>query len=159
MNWIELTLQYASEIIAGLAIILAVAANFRTVKSEKLLKKTQRSLRRMDILTEIEKQNGVIGQLALITSQQILLLQDHPLEFEDSSSEIDRLKSNLQLLTEFKYKEKLQRKLAENTNGGNDIELHMQALTDIKRLRIRIESDLEKETIIYKELVEKINNA
>lgn len=158
MNWIELTLQYTSEIISGLAVILAAAANWRSVKSEKLLKQTQKSLRRMDILTEIEKQNGVIGQLALITCQKILLLQKNAERFQDTSSEIDRLKNNLQLLTEFKNKEKLERELAESSNGGNDIDLHMQALTDIKRLRIRLESDLDKETRIYEELVAKIKN-
>lgn len=154
---IEAIQQYASEIISAMAVILAAAANWRAVRAEKVSKKAQKTIRRMDILLEIERKNAVVGQLALITSQKILLLQEYPQILNNSADELDRLKSNLELISELKSQEKLQQQFAETANAGNEIELYMQALTDTKRLCIRIEADLEKETRVYRELLEKIS--
>jgi hypothetical protein len=148
--------QHASDYIAGLAVILSAAANWRVVRAERTAKKAQKAMRRMDMLVEIERKNAVIGKLALVTAQKILLLQQHPNLVRSPEEEIGRLRNNLALLQEFKDSEEEQRRISEMADGGNDIELHGKALTDVQRLRVRMEADVEKETNTYKELLEVI---
>lgn len=151
---IDIVQQYASEFIAGLAVILSAVANWRVVRAEKVASKAQKAMRRMDILVEIERKNAAVGKLALITAQKILLLQQHPHVIQSPEEEISRLRNNLDLLQKFKDSEEEQRRISEAAGGGNDIELHSKALTDVQRLRVRIEADVEKEIHVYKELLE-----
>ncbi len=108
----------------------------------------------MDMLVEIERKNAAVGKLALIAAQKILLLQQHPHVIKSPDEEISRLRNNLDLLQKFKDSEEEQRRICEAAGGGNDIELHSKALTDVQRLRVRIEADVEKEIRVYKELLE-----
>jgi len=151
---IEIVQQHAAELIAGLAVILSAVANWRVVRAEKAVAKTQKAVRRMDMLVEIERKNAAVGKLALVTAQKILLLQQHPQLVSAPADEIGRLRNNLALLQEFKDSEEEQRHIAEAVGDGNDIELHSKALTDIQRLRVRMEADVEKETNVYRELLE-----
>lgn len=156
---IEIIQQYAAELIAGLAVILSATANWRTVRVEKTVEKSQRAIRRMDMLVEVERKNAAVGKLALVTAQKILLLQQHSTLVSNSDNEMDRLRNNLALLQEFKEGEDEQRKISEAAGGGNNIDLYHKALTDIQRLRVHLEADVEKETNVYRELLEKLRSA
>lgn len=151
--------QYAAEFIAGLAVILSAAANLRVVRAEKMAAKAQKAVRRMDMLVEIERKNAAVGRLALVTTQKILLLQECPELVNDPGRELDRLRNNLDLLQELKNGEEEQRQIAEAANVGNDTDLHSRALTDVQRLRVRLETDVEKETNVYRELLERSRSA
>ena len=152
---IEIIQQNAAIFIAGIAVILSAAANWRVIRAEKEAKKTQKSIRRMDELIEIERKNAAVGKLALVTAQKILLLQSNPEILNDSEKEIERLKNNISVLQSIRNGESEQRKISEMVGGGHDIEKHLKTLTDIRRLRVRIEADIEKETSVYNELLEK----
>lgn len=151
---IDVLRQYASEFIAGLAVILSVVANWRFVRAEKAATKAQKAVRRMDMLVEVERKNAAVGKLALVTAQKILLLQRHPSLVPSSEGELERLRNNLDMLQEFKQSEEEQRQIAEAAGGGNDVELHSKALTDVYRLRVRLEAEVEKETHVYSQLLE-----
>ena len=103
-------------------------------------------------------QEDDIKYVALVTAQKLLLLQDNPNLVRDSDGEIARLRNNLNLLQEFKESEREQEQLAEHT-GAEDIELHTQALADVKRLRLSIEADVDKETAVYNQLFSQVFNA
>lgn len=150
--------QYISEIFAGFAIILSAASNWRSVVTARELKLQNTASRRMNMLIEIERKNSCVGELAIITEQKILLLQQHPQLINKPHHEIARLTNNLNLLQEFKDAEKILIQVAESSSA-NDIELHAKALTDIKRLRISIECDIKKETPVYKKWLEDVNKA
>lgn len=150
--------QYGAEIISGLAVILSASAHWRVIRAEKAAEKAQKVMRRMDVLVEIERKNVAVGRLALVTAQKVLLLQQHPALVSNSEHEMDRLHNNLALLQDFKEGEEEQRQISEAAGLGNDIDLHSKALTDIQRLRIHLEADVEKETNAYRELLEKSRN-
>lgn len=150
--------ENVSTIFAGLAIILSAVANWRVAKAHQESKVAGRALRKMDMLVEIELKNAAVGKLALVTAQKLLLLQDHPNLVRDSDGEIARLRNNLNLLQEFKESEREQEQLAEHTDA-EDIELHTQALADVKRLRLSIEADVDKETAVYNQLFSQVFNA
>jgi len=151
---IEIVQHYASELIAGFAVILSAVANWRVVRAERAAAKAQKAMRRVDMLVEIERKNAAVGKLALITAQKILLLQQHPQLVGSPEEEISRLRNKIDLLQKFKDSEDEQRRVSEAADGGNDIELQSHALTDVQRLRVRMEADVEKETLVYKELIE-----
>ena len=83
-----------------------------------------------------------------------MLIQEHPQLVRAPEDQIARLTNNLSLLKEFKDSEDEQRRISEEAGGGDDIELHNRALTDIRRLRVSVEADAEKESEIYRELLE-----
>ena len=151
---IEIIQQHAAELIAGLAVILSTVANWRVVRAEKAAAKTQKTIRRMEMLVEIERKNAAVGKLALVTAKKILLLQQQPELVNNPDNEIDRLRNNLTLLQGFKDNEEEQRQISEKVDGGNDIDLHSKALTDIQRLRVRLDADVEKETNEYRDLLD-----
>ncbi|MBK1875210.1 hypothetical protein FE848_18520 [Marinobacter sp. 1-3A] len=151
---IEFLQQYASEFIAGLAAILAAVANWRAVRAEKMVRTIQKAERRTDILVEIEQQNAAVGKLALVTAQKVMLLQQFPELLPFTDDEIKRLRSNLNVLSDLKNQEDEQRKVAEAAGSGSDVTLHHHALADVRRLRVRLEADLEKETAHYSQLLE-----
>lgn len=150
--------QYISEIFAGFATILSAASIWRSEVTARELKLQNTASRRMNMLIEIEHKNSCVGELVLIIVQKILLLQQHPELINKPHHEIARLKNNLNRLQEFKDAEKKLIQLAESSSA-NDIELNAKTLTDIKRIRIRIESDIKKETSSYEELKEDVNKA
>lgn len=147
-------LQHAAVFIAGLAVILSAVANWRVVRVERAAAEAQKLARRMDMLVEIEQKNATVGKLALVTAQKMLLLQRHPNLVQSPDGEMERLRNNLELLLEFKKSDEKQRQVAEDSSGGSDIELHTKALTDVRRLRIQLEVDVEKETQVYYQLLE-----
>lgn len=151
---IEIVQQYASEFIAGLAVILAAVANWRAVHAENAAAKAQKAISRMDMLVEIERKNAAVGKLALVTAQKILLINEYPRLVCSPEEELKRLRNNLDLLQKFNDGEEEQHRISEAAGGGNDVEIHSQALTDVQRLRVRMEADVEKETLAYKELLE-----
>lgn len=151
---IEFLQQYASEFIAGLAAIMAALANCRAVRAEKMVRTIQKAERRTDILVEIEQQNAAVGKLALVTAQKVMLLQQFPELLPFTDDEIKRLRCNLNILSDLKNQEDEQRKIAEAAGGGSDVTLHHHALADVRRLRVRLEADLEKETAHYSQLLE-----
>lgn len=151
---IDVLQQHAADFIAGLAVILSAVANCRVVRVERAAAEAQKSARRMDMLVEIEQKNATVGKLALVTAQKMLLLQRHPNLVQSPDGEMDRLHNNLELLQEFKKSEEKQRQIAEDAGGGSDIELHTKALTDVRRLRVRLEADVEKEAQVYNQLLE-----
>lgn len=151
---IDIIQQHAAELIAGLAVILSAVANWRVVRAENTAAKAQKAMRRMEVLIEIERKNAVVGKLTLVTAQKILLIQQQPALVSNPDHEIDRLRNNLALLQGFKDGEEEQRQISEAADGGSDIDLHSKALTDIQRLRVRLEADVEKETNVYRELLE-----
>ena len=156
---IEIIQQYAAELIAGLAVILSAAANWRVVRAEKAAEEIQKAMRRMDMLIEVERKNAAVGNLALVTAQKILLIQQQSTLVSNPDSEVDRLRNNLALLQEFKEGEEEQRQISEAADGGDDIDRHSKTLTDIQRLRVRLEADVEKETNVYRGLLEKSRSA
>ncbi|MCP8900376.1 hypothetical protein [Gilvimarinus xylanilyticus] len=151
---IEFLQKYAAELIAAFAAILAALANWRVVQAERRVRILQKAERRTDVLVEIEYQNAVIGKLALVTAQKIELLQRFPTVLSFTDSEMKRLHSNLDMLRTLKSQEEEQRKLGELAGGGNNVTLHHQALADIRRLRVRLEAELENETNHYSQLLE-----
>jgi hypothetical protein len=150
--------QYTSELIAAFAVILAVVANWRVVQAEKMVRTLQRSERRTDMLVEIEQKNAAVGKLALITAQKIMLLQRFPKLLPFTDDEIKRLRTNLDVLSELKNQEDEQRKIAEAAGGGSDVTMHHQALADVRRLRVRLEADVEKETTHYGQMLEDVRH-
>ena len=101
---IEYLQNYISEIFSGLAVILAAMANIRSAKSEQKVKIFEKAARRKEILIEFERKNAIVGKLALVTAQKILLIQKHNDLVLSPDSELDRLKKNLEVLSDFKKK-------------------------------------------------------
>lgn len=153
LNFIQ---QNAAEFIAGLAVILSAVANWRAVLAERKVSLIRQTVLRTDMLVEVELKNAAVGKLALITARKILLLHRSPSLSSYLPGEIERLESNLKLLQEFKSQENTQRHLSEQPGVGRNIDLFQQTLADTKRLRVSLEADIEKETIVYQELVEQV---
>ncbi len=105
------------------------------------------------MLVEIEKKNAAVGQLILISAKKLLLLQRCPQIYTRVDDEMMRLRNNIDFLNELKGQEKYQRDIAEAAGGGDDVALHHQAFADTRRLRVRLEADIEKETAYYEELL------
>ena len=148
--------QFASEFIAGLAVIVSVIASWRASRTERLNRESSRLNRRMEVLIEIEKNNSIIGKLCLIISQKILLLRKFEDRFTDTSTEIYRLQNNLELMKEFKDNENSLRESAELDGGGKNLEEQSHALTYLRRLGVRLAGDLEKETIGYQDALDQL---
>jgi hypothetical protein len=90
----------------------------------------------------------------MITAQKFMLIQRFPKLLPFADDEIKRLRTNLDFLNDLKDQEDEHRKIAEAAGGGNDVTLHHQALADVRRLRVRLEADVEEETAHYGELLE-----
>jgi len=148
--------QYISELFSSLALVLSAAANWRSARTNSESKAIKKSTRRMDMLVEIELKNSVVGKLALVTAKKILLLQQHDYLAPLPSNEMQRLRGNLDLLEHFRANEEEQIHIAESACDGDSVDLHFKALTDIKRLRVSMEADVEKEITTYNELLEKV---
>lgn len=160
MTLIQFVQQYAAELIAILAIIVAMLANKESRRANERADRLTQELeivgkaeRRTAMLVEVERKNAATAKLALITARKILLLQQYPDLASKHAVEYGRLKNNLELLQDFKNGEEKQRLLAEATDGGADIHLHQETLTDIQRLRIHLEANVEMETSVYEALV------
>lgn len=150
--------QYISELFSALALILSAAANWRSARTSRQSTAVKKYMRRMEMLVEIERKNSVVGKLALVTAQKILLLQQHHALLPSSSKKIERLTGNLDMLKRFRENAEEEVHIAESACEGDSVEYHLKALTDIKRLRVRMEADVEKETATYNELLEKVRD-
>ncbi|MDG1080714.1 MAG: hypothetical protein P8P12_11335 [Porticoccaceae bacterium] len=148
--------QYISELFSALALILSAAANWRSARTNRESKAVKKNTRRMDMLIEIERKNSVVGKLTLVTAQKILLLQQHDSLVPSPSKEIERLRGNLEMLQHFRENAQGESHIAESACEGDSVELHLKALTDIRRLRVSMEADVEKEIATYNELLEKV---
>lgn len=83
-----------------------------------------------------------------------MLLTQHPNLLLNTAKEIARLKTNLEVLKNLKDDDPA--KVWEiPDSGGADIVLYNQTLTNIKRLRLKLESDFDNETVLYNEALEK----
>ena len=144
----------AAILIAGIAVILSCVSNWRLVKLERENKSVKKSIRRMDILVEIEQQHAVTGKLALVLAKSMCLIQENPHIIKNPDDEIKRLRKNIDATQVLKDAELEQRTISEQESGNDDVIEHGKALTDVKRLRVRMEGELDKQTTTYNELLE-----
>jgi hypothetical protein len=164
MDLILFVKQYAAELIAILALIVSMLsnrearqANRRGDRLDQELKIAKKAERRTEMLVEVERKNAAVGKLALIIARKIQLLQEYPDLAKKHAIEFDRLKNNLELLINLKNGEEEQRLTAEEAGGGMDIPLHQDALTNIKRLRVHLEADIDKEASVYELLAREVS--
>lgn len=155
---LNLIQQYAAELIASLAVIVSVAANWRAVRAERKIDIAQSATRRADMLVELERKNAAVGKLALISARKLLLIQQNPGLEGLAASESERLKNNLELMKEFKACEETQRNIAEKAGCGANVDLYHQAFADVKRLRVSLEAEVEKEASVFESLADQVSH-
>ena len=156
---LNLIQQYATEAIASLALIVSVEASWRVNRAERRIDAAQSAARRTDMLVEVELKNAAVGKLALICSRKLLLIQKNPALASLTISESGRLTNNLELMQEFKASEETQRKIAEEAGGGGSIDHYYQAFADVKRLRVSLEAEIEKEISVYESLADQASRS
>ena len=153
---LEILQENAAIIISGLAVILSAAANWRTVKLNRETKVLTESLRRRDMLLEVEKCFILERELVIITTQKLKFIRFNSL-LESLPSEVERLETNLKLLQQNIANQDKVRSTAE-LSSNTDIKLYISALTNFQRLQIKIKSDLEKEKLSFQDLKEQYAN-
>lgn len=161
---IEFVRESASELLAVLALVLAVVSNWRWVverrkaaDAERRLEALEKAGRQTEYLIELEKKNAAVGQVTLVTAQKLLLLRENPGLSANLPGEQERLETNLDLMRRFRDDEEKQREIAEHPSIGSDPKLYHQALMNTRRLRVRLESEAEKEREVYRELAQSVS--
>jgi len=151
--------ENAAELIAGLAVIISVFANWEARRANKRadrldreMEKASQAARGTEMLVEIERKNAAIAKLTLILARKALLFQRHPDLVARHGQEQERLNNNLSVMQELRSGEEEQRNNAEEAGGGTDIHLYQKTLANVRRLRVRIEADFENEVSVYNEL-------
>jgi hypothetical protein len=140
---VEFVQQWASELIALLALVAALASNWRAVRQNRRAVDTQRRFeqlekdsRQTELLVELEKKNSAVAQLALVTAQKLLLIREYPVLRASYPDEQERLENNLDLMQELKSGEQEVFELAENPSIGSDSTLPQRCINlDIRQRR------------------------
>ena len=149
--------QYISEIIAGIAVVLAAVANMRVVRSERKAELTNQLARRMELLVEVERKESAFRNLEIILMKKILLLEKHPELLESPSQELKRLYRNLASVRGFQQRS-IAREEIEKKITCRDAKSYYESLTSVQRLRLKITSDVEVESNHYEELFANLSN-
>lgn len=141
------------------AVIISIFANWEARRANKRADRLDREMenasqaaRRTEMLVEIERKNAAIAKLTLILARKALLFQRHPDLAARRGNEQERLNGNLSVMQELRNREEEQRQNAEETSGGTDIHLFQESLANVRRLRVRLEADLDNEVAVYNEL-------
>ena len=149
----EFIQAHSSDFIAACAVSLSAAANWRVVRAEKKAAKAEQALNRMNLLVESERKNACVAKLMLVVAQKTLLLQRYPGLIPNVAGELDRLRNNFDFLRGLKEQEDQARRLAETGSENLDVRQFHDTLTNIRRLTVRLEGDVENETRTYNEMV------
>lgn len=159
MSLLAIVQGNAAELIAGLAVIISVFANWEARRANKRadrldqeMENASKAARKTEMLVEIERKNAAIAKLTLVLARKALLFQRHPNLATRQGAEQERLSKNLSVMQELRSGEEEQRKNAEEAGGGADIHLYQESLANVRRLRVRLEADFENEVAVYKEL-------
>ncbi|WP_318555926.1 hypothetical protein [Geobacter anodireducens] len=153
---------HLAEIISCLALLASVSANVIAERARRSAARAEtrnlallRAEKRTEMLVEIELKNAAVGNVLLVIAKKLMLFQKHPRLIETYPHEYDRLKNNLRLMQELKDQEGYQREVAEQA-ALNDFGLHEKALADVRRLRVRLEDDAQKEEKELIDLLQKV---
>lgn len=149
--------------IAGLALLAALNSNHiaekarrAAAKAEERIEAATRAGKRTEMLSEIERKNAIVGRMLFVTARKLLILQQYPNLRDKFPGEYERLSNNVALMQEFKEVEAYQREVAEQADAGSDFLLQEKALADVKRLRLRLESEIIKESEILEGLLREV---
>ncbi len=153
---LEILRENAAILISGLAVILSAAANWRSVRLNRETQLLAQSLRRRDMLLEVEKNFVLERELVIVTAQKLEFIHKNSL-LDVLPREVERLETNLDYLRKSISNQERVRATAELSHN-KDIELYTAALTDIQRLQIRLQSDLAKEKVSYQDLINQYAN-
>ncbi|PHN84295.1 hypothetical protein CSB62_17785 [Vibrio splendidus] len=153
---LDILRENAAILISGLAVILSAAANWRSVRLNRETQLLAQSLRRRDMLLEVEKSFVLERELVIVTAQKLEFIHKSGLS-DVLPREVGRLETNLDYLRKSISNQEQVRATAELSHN-KDIELYTAALTDIQRLQIRLQSDLAKEKVSYQDLINQYAN-
>ncbi|EID4421398.1 hypothetical protein ACEH99_004442 [Vibrio vulnificus] len=153
---LEILRENAAILISGLAVILSAAANWRSVRLNRETQLLTESLRRRDMLLEVEKSFVLERELVIVTAQKLEFIHTNSL-LDVLPREVERLETNLDYLRKSISNQEQVRATAE-LSSNKDIELYIAAVTDFQRLQIRLQSDLAKEKVSYQDLINQYAN-
>lgn len=148
--------QHLSDIVAGLALLASVSANVIAEKARRSAARAEersriisKSEKRTESLVEIELKNAAVGNMLLVTARKIKLFHERPHLADKHPGEYKRLINNLNLMQELQAKRNYERQVAEEALDGESILLHEKALADVRRLRVSLENEVQKETKMF----------
>lgn len=153
---LDILRENAATLISGLAVILSAAANWRSVRLNRETQLLAESLRRRDMLLEVEKSFILQRELVIVIAQKLEFIHEKSL-LGILPLEVERLETNLDYLRKSISNQEQVRATAE-LSYNKDIELYTAALTDFQRLQIRLQSDLAKEQVSYQDLINQYAN-
>lgn len=147
MEFLEIFLKdYAAPILAGLAVWASWRANshaktaLEQTESVKLLELQSEALR------EIDRQNAKLGSLLTTLAETALVYsQDEHLQLNDPQG-YSRIRNNIESVKNLRERYEEQRTLAEQNVGSGSVEMQTKILSEIRRLTIHVEEDIEKES-------------
>jgi len=149
---LEFILENKTTLLSVLAIIAAVRANLIANKSRKeakfangLSKQVADSQKQSELILEIESQDARFGTLQLILAQKLLFLQKYPNLQREFIGEYERLEKFLERTKKIRETFEAQRLTATKAQENLTIPQKESALTEIKRLSIRVNEDITKE--------------
>ena len=162
-DMIELITSNVAEIMAGCALLLAISANriaYQAKSESREVANTAAALykaeRRTEHLVQLERKNAAQSRLQYIIVKRIKLYKEHPELEKQFPGDVERLFNNLNLVTEQLNQSRHIRDAAEQALAGDNQILHEEAFTDIKRLTVKVEKDIETEQDAYNELLRRL---
>jgi hypothetical protein len=146
--------NYFSELISLLAVVVALLAGSRAYKANKLAENLAKELneekwfiRRTELIVANEQKIAASKKLTMILGQKLDLVRDHPKLLDLYPNEEIRLLENLSVIKTLNEKEQYSYELLEHESIGKNVSVSKKTLADIVRLRIRMESDFDNESM------------
>lgn len=144
--------NHISDIIASLSLLVSLCAALIAEISRRTAAHAEvtnriifKEEKRTEFLVEIELKNSAVSNLLLTLSRKLLMFQKYPFLIKKYPEEHERLSNSLDFIKDLKAKEPNQRILTEGALEGESIEVHERALADLRRLRVSLENDVQKE--------------
>lgn len=156
-------MDYFTEVVAGLSLIISVCATGVAYKSKRESIKNRiranaiyKAEKRTEHLVEMERKNAAQGKLLYILSKRLLLYREYPRLENYAPGDVSRLSNNIELVSEQLSYSRGMRIIAEKAMKGDCFDSHEKALADIKRLTLTAEKESIVEEDAYKECLRKI---
>jgi len=138
--------------------VIAERARRSASRAEERSRVISKTEKRTEFLVEIELKISAVGNMLLVTARKIKLFHEHPHLVDKYPGEYERLVKNLNLMQEFQAKMNYERQVAEDALEGESIILHEKALADVRRLRVSLENEVQKENKMFEVLLQEVQS-
>lgn len=156
---IELLATNAALLVAAVALLISLRANYTAQMAHKLNVKNKADADRIllfekkrETLNELDSRHTRMATLSLLTAQKILLFREHSELHETMASEFTRLKANLDGVQKMTDSYEKQRNDIAAIGAGADIAVQDEMLANIMRLTIHLEKDIAHEQADLEEM-------